>query len=228
MESPAASRTRAFVSYGSRDEYLNQHLVRLQVKVANGIMGSQCYVKVAGENLKVFPADKGFKSIFFCEFYTKKPEEQISVFFRLQGKDVYDNPRKRTVRCISDGAPQKKKLFGGNKEYPENPKFTWFEWLWGLNTTICRTIVEEPRLRPSEGSTAIICFALDSNELKDPPAPAAGRGGGRGDPGGTQRPPAAESPPQGRGRGMIPRRNSVTGAGRGRGRGERRYYYDYY
>ena len=197
-----------------------QHLVRLQVKVVNGIMGGQCFVKVQGTNQLVFPAEKGTRSIFYCQFYSHKPEEAISVFFKKDGKDVYDNPRKRVIKCSTDG--EKKKLFGGNATVA-NPKFVHYEWLWGVNTTACRLIVEERRLAPAETSTAVVCFAFDPEELKAPlpsgeslseassPSMNAGRGRGSG----SERPPDET----GRGRGLV-RRPSVGGRGRGGGTGK--------
>lgn len=177
-------------------------------------MGSQCFVKVQGENQTVFPVERGARSVFFCEFYSRKPEEHISVFFQVDGKDVYDNPRKRLIKCTTDEV--KKKLFGSAGEVVY--KCTSYEWLWGVNASACRLISEEPRLTPPETSTAVICFTMDPEELVAPPvmtaadcdSPTIGRGRGAG----------SSAPPDG-GRGLR-RERTVTGTtGRGRGRGER-------
>ncbi len=185
-------------------------------------MGQQCFVKVGTDSVRVFPVDQREKSVFLGEFYSRKAEETVTVFFRqADGKDLFDSPKKRTLKCTSDGG---KKLFGGGgDELPANPKFTHYEWLWGLNSSVCRLIVEEPRLQPHDSSTAVICFAYDPEDIAGPAAAAAaaqapavpsspdvgaGRGTGR------------EMAPPGGGRGLM-RRDTMDGAvGRGRGRGD--------
>ncbi len=227
QDSPAV-QLRPFFTLPTREEYLHSHLIRLQVKVPQANQGDQCYVKMGnGDTIRVYPADKGDRLLFFCEFYSRKAEETITVFFRDNtGRESFDSPKKRVVKCCSEGGGKSKKLFGGGDEFPAHPKFSHHEWLWGLSSGQLRQVSEEPRVQPHETSTAVICFASDPDDILAPAlsgamlaeglegAASAGRGTGRGS--------APSGPPEsaaGRGRGLM-RRDSTDVIGRGRGRGE--------
>ena len=179
-------------------------------------MGDRCFVKVQGENQVMFPGEKGGESLFFCEFFSKKAEESVTVFFKVDGKIVHDNPRKRTVKCTTD--VEKKKFFGSAETIV--PKFVHYEWLWSVNSSFCRLIVEEPHQHPIESSTAVINFAFDGADrimstasVLSLSTDSAGRGRGAGQ----DQPPGTPPEESGRGRGKKDRPKSA-----GRGRGERR------
>jgi hypothetical protein len=211
METPAVNSVRLFASFAKREDFLNHHVCKLQVKLTVTGLGYNCFVKVGTEVYKCFSADHGEKLLFFGEFYSTKPEESVSVFFRdNNGKEIYDNPKKRTCKFSSEK---------GQK----NPKYVACEWLWGLATPNLRLLYDEARQRPHDCSTAVVCFAFDPEELvvannnnNDVTAGSmagAGRGSGRDAAPGS---PGTEAVAAGRGRG-APRKDTVDGAGRGRG-----------
>jgi hypothetical protein len=206
METPI-STARNFASFAKREDFLNSHLCRVQVKLLRTDLGTSCFLKVGNDVFKLFPADKSERLLFFGEFYSSKAEESISVFFRdpRTGKEVFDSPKKRTCKLSAD----KKGGF----------RYVSYEWLWGLSSGVLRLLHEEPRAQPQESSTAVVCFSFDPDELETqrPPPPAApeqpaasaGRGSGRES--------APGSPGEsGRGRG---RRDTIDGGQGGRGRG---------
>lgn len=229
MESPAASVSKAFSSFTKRDDFLKQHQVRLQVKFLNGTPSWRVYVKVRDENIKLFPMSKSDRTMLYCDFFTKRSEETITVFYRdKEGKEYYDNPRKRVVKCTSDSGEANQvvkdakehlkrlsvKMLGGEsaeEEYPLLPKFSWHEWMWGAGLGL-RRVSEEARVMTAESTTAIICLALDSREWQQPLQPAvaaaqAGRGGGE------------IAPPSGGGGRGGGGSSALEGLGTGRGRG---------
>lgn len=206
MDTPV-STARSFPTFAKRDDFLNCHLCRVQVKFMRMDV-VDVFLRIGTEVYKLYPADYGDKCLYFGEFYSSKSEEPLCIWMRdSKGKEIYDNPKKRTCKLSTE-------------KKPDNPRYVSYEWLWGLNSNMLRQLVDEPRSRPAESSTAVICFSFDPDELASSVAPAASSepappsGAGRGS--GREVAPGSPTTEAGRGRGA--RRDTLDGgAGRGRG-----------